>query len=188
MEHTLDVDNKKLIELLPKLAEFQLTHNELKNDVAYIFELADQRCITEPENCQSFIRVCYKEVFSLIEADIYLINQFNPFPEYRDSSDLETKIKKTFKHHALTFGKEDDNKAYSDSWYRLLFEHKKIRDEVTHPKGRESINIDANKLVVIRKIFDDYHTFISTMMVNVFIKSTVSWEDFTTGKFSFAEV
>ncbi len=145
---------------------FQVVHNELRKDFKQIFELAKSK-VDEADVIKPLIRSCFKELFSLIEADIYLLNQFNPYPNYNDKEDFSKKYKETFKHHSKTFNKVEINLNFNSVNFELLLKQKIKRDNVTHPKGKQSIEVTANNLEEIHTLYEKYTTFISTLMTDI---------------------
>jgi hypothetical protein len=146
METDLKVDS--LTELLMKaeqMRELQLVHNELRKDFLKIYDLAK----ANPENSDSFkplIRACIKELFMLIESDLYLINQFNPYPAFDDHDRFYKKFKATFKQHASIFAKENLRVEFNSKNLRTFNYLKDLRDNITHPKGKSSIQVSIEDL------------------------------------------
>lgn len=147
---------------------FQRVHNELRKDFLMIFELAKNN-IEDIQIAKPLIRACFKEMFSLIEADIYLLNQFNPYIGYDDWYPFTEKFKKTFRHHATTFNKQETRIKFNSHHFRFLLLQKQIRDSVTHPKGKASIDVQQIDLENIYKLYETYSLLVSESMTNVFI-------------------
>src|SRR5690349_16834024 len=104
MDNTKEIDPKDFEMTFQNMRIFQLVHNELRKDFEAIYELAKNK-IDDIEVAKPLIRGCIKELFSLIEADIYLLNQFNPYLGYNEKDSFTKKFKKTYKHHGRTFNK-----------------------------------------------------------------------------------
>jgi len=170
MDNTKEIDPKDFESTFNNMRTFQLVHNELKKDFELICELAKNK-IEDIEIAKPLIRGCIKELFSLIEADIYLLNQFNPYLGYNDRDDFTKKFKKTFKHHAITFKKQGKNLKFNSSHFKLLLIQKNKRDQVTHPKGRDSIRVQKADLENIYDLFTKYNSFVSESMTNIFIST-----------------
>jgi hypothetical protein len=155
-----------LLSSFRKMTEFQRTHNELKDDICKLYELVNAN-IANIEIVRPLIRSCYKELFSLIEADLYLINQFNPYDDYSDSDKLIGKFKKTYRHHSVTFKKQKLNKKYQSSSFKLFLQLKIKRDEFTHPKERNSLQIAENDLKSFYEAFNEYIDHINALMRDI---------------------
>lgn len=173
MDITKEIEQKDFESTFNNMRTFQLVHNELRKDFEMIYELAKSK-IEDVEIVKPLIRGCLKELFSLMEADIYLLNQFNPYLDYNDRDDFCKKFKKTFKHHAKTFNKQDTTLKFNSSHFKLLLIQKKKRDEVTHPKGRNSICVEKSYLEDIYDLFLKYNSFVNESMTNVFISTKIN--------------
>lgn len=172
MDNTKEIDTKDFENTFKNMRTFQLVHNELRKDFEMIYELAKSK-IQDIEILKPLIRGCIKELFSLMEADIYLLNQFNPYLNYTDKDDFCKKFKRTFKHHSITFNKQDTNLKFNSSHFKLLLVQKQKRDAVTHPKGKNSISVQQSDLEEIYDLFQKYNSFINESMTNVFISIRV---------------
>lgn len=173
MDNPREIEQKDFDSSLNNLRIFQLVHNELRKDFEMIYGLAKSK-IEDVEIVKPLIRSCIKELFSLIEADIYLLNQFNPYLDYNDRDDFCKKFKKTFKHHAKTFNKQDTTLKFNSSHFKLLLIQKNKRDEVIHPKGRKSICVEKSNLEDIYDLFIKYKLFVNESIANVFISKKIN--------------
>jgi hypothetical protein len=169
---------------MQKMSELQRTHNLLVKDIETLVAITNEH-FHDQERIQPLIRACIKELFSLIEADLFLINQFNPYPDYRERDDLGRKFKKTYRHHATTFKKEDIQKAFQSKFYSKLYTLKWKRDELMHPKGRHSIEVNSSDLITVGEVYETYRQFVSTLMTNVGVSIKIPIEDFLSGRFKF---
>jgi hypothetical protein len=177
MDKNLKVENfVDLLDLGQKMREFQLVHNELKRDFLGIYKVAIKN-IDNEQLVNPLVRACVKELFSLIEADLYLLNQFNPYPGYVDRDSFLDKFKNTYKHHARIFGKEEIHLQFNSRTIEALIKQKEIRDRTTHPKGQRSILVDTNILEKINELYLKYTNYVSTMMTNVFISTKINLSD-----------
>ena len=168
----MHVSNSDMFKLMKLMREFQLVHNELRKDYLKIYDLV-QGSKHNAEQTPPLIRACLKELFSLMEADIYLYNKWNPYPGYFDRESFLTKFKRTYKNHAATFPNE--NRAVLDSGYKsryieLLVALLRKRDAVTHPKGLGSIRLNDSDLQQIHTLYERYTDFIKEMFVNVLVE------------------
>jgi hypothetical protein len=173
MDNTKEIEQKDFESTFNNMRTFQLVHNELRKDFEMIYELAKNK-IEDVEIVKPLIRGCIKELFSLMEADIYLLNQFNPYLDYNDRDDFCKKFKKTFKHHAKTFNKQDSILKFNSSHFKLLLIQKNKRDEIAHPKGRNSIRVEKNNLEDIYDLFLKYNAFVNESMTNIFISTKIN--------------
>lgn len=171
-DNTKEINHESFWPVFNNMMIFQLVHNELRKDFEMIYELAKSK-LNVAEIIKPLIRGCIKELFSLIEADIYLLNQFNPYCDYNDKDNFSKKFKKTFKHHALTFNKQGANLNFNSRHFKLLLIEKRKRDSVTHPKGKQSILVQQSDLESINDLFKKYNSFINELMTNVFISTKI---------------
>jgi len=169
MENSLKVKSfDELVDKAQKMRTFQIVHNELKKDFTSIYEIALQNS-DDLNNQSPLIRACVKELFSLIEADLYLLNAFNPYPNYHDKTSFTEKLKKTFKQHATIFDKAGLQYAFKSKYFKDLLNLKFIRDRTTHPKGKESLIVTSEDLKLVNRFYLIYTKFIGAMMENVFV-------------------
>jgi len=101
---------------------------------------------------------------TLIEADVYLYNQYNPYEGFDDSDAILDKFKKTFKHHGKEFNKRDSVIAFCSKWFEHLKAIKVIRDRVTHPKSMAFIQVSPDDLNLTFKVYKAYTNFVSEIM------------------------
>lgn len=173
METDLKVESLKELHVKAlKMREFQLVHNELRKDFLHIYNSAKQN----NENSDSFkpmIRACIKELFMLVESDLFLINQWNPYVNFNEYDRFHYKFKATFKQHAAIFSKENLRVEFNSKNLRQFNELKQLRDSITHPKGRSSIQVTSSDLVRCFQFYELYTRFIQALMTNVFVSTTV---------------
>lgn len=163
-----------------KMADFQSVHNELSKDYS-ILESITLEQIKKGISSPQLIRSCIKELFSLIEADIFLMNVFEPYKDYADNQDFFTKFKKTFRSHCSihnTMSKFDQFMRKHYSTLRLL---KAKRDQITHPKGEQSIFVDVNLFSTNISFARSYSDFVSSIMTDVWVSTKVSSIDLLNG-------
>jgi hypothetical protein len=160
MENTKDITGHNALNIMEAMVHFQNVHNELRNDFSSIYAITVSS--TEPK--QHLIRSCIKELFTLIEADVYLYNQYNPYAGFDDSDAILDKFKKTFKHHGREFNKLDSVIAFNSKWFEHLKMVKLIRDRITHPKGKGSIQVSLDDLSLTFKVYDAYANFVNDIM------------------------
>lgn len=169
---------------MQKMSSMQRTHNTLAKDMETMLLLASEY-LTDADKMQPLIRACIKEFFSLVESDLYLINQFIPYSNFNERDDLGRKFKKTYRQHARTFRKKDIVRAFQDKFYKKFFQLKLKRDEIVHPKGRQSIEVTGDDLDRVCAVYSTYRNFIIQLMTNIGVSTKVPWENFRNGNIRF---
>jgi hypothetical protein len=155
---------EELVTRFLKSREFQFTHNALVADIKILLKalkLADDR--QKPV----LMRALYKEFFSMVEADLYLINQFNPYDNYTDKDTFIPKFKKTYRKHAEDFKKADLHKKYQSAEFGHFLILVERRHHFTHPKGRPSLQVKPIDLTTLESVFETYSAHINALMKNV---------------------
>jgi hypothetical protein len=156
-------------EALQILHNYQKTHNIIRNDYLNLIELTfefknDQKAFN------TMYRACLRELFSLIESDLFNLNRLDNYPNYSDKDKFMVKFKKTFKQISKTWEKEDIQREYFDSKLERLKDIKTERDRITHPKSpkdfKTTITEDFDRF---KTVFDEYDGFINKMMDGFFI-------------------
>ena len=103
----------------------------------------------------------------MVDADLYLINQYNPYEGYDDRDTIKPKFKKTYRKHSQDFKKAGIHEQYQSTEFRHFLSMVEKRHEFTHPKGRQSIKVQLDDLTLFKRVFDIYRTHINTLMTNV---------------------
>lgn len=152
--------------LMQKMTEMQRTHNVLAKDIEVLTEITKENTINA-ERIKPLIRACIKELFSLVEGDLYLINQFLPYEGYDDKDNLNRKFKKTYRHHAKSFKKEKIKQDYQSKSYGRFYRLKLKRDDIVHPKGRQGINVSLADLDEVIAVYQEYRSYIIQLMTNI---------------------
>ncbi len=151
------------------LYNYQKTHNIIRNDYLNLIELTfkfqnDQKAFN------TLYRACLRELFSLIESDLFNLNRLDNYPNYSDKDKFMVKFKKTFKQISKTWEKVDIQKEYFDSKLERLKIVKTERDKIAHPKSPNDFKTttidDFNRFKIV---FDEYDGFINKMMDGFFI-------------------
>lgn len=156
----------QLFPLVQKMRIMQRTHNTLAKDFETLVEIAKEN--VEKENrIQPLIRACIKEFFSLVEADLYLINQYLPYDGYDKKEALNKKFKKTYRHHSRSFKKQALQFQYQSKSYGRLYQLKLKRDAIVHPKGLETIDVKAADLEEVVAVYEEYRNYIMQLMSNI---------------------
>ena len=159
--------------ILKKMTTMQRTHNALAKDFEMLTEIAKEN-INNTERIKPLIRACIKELFSLVEGDLFLINQFLPFEGYDDKDHLDTKFKKTYRHHAKSFKKEKIKQEYQSKSYGKLYRLKLKRDDIVHPKGLPYINVTIADLDEVLVAYQEYRNYIIQLMSNIGFSTQLS--------------
>ncbi|WP_114789956.1 hypothetical protein U0035_11575 [Niabella yanshanensis] len=166
-------DEKEFWKLLPLLSKFPRLHNTIKKDFELLLKLTEEsEC--NPENFAMLCRTSIRNLFSLIEADLYYYNLFDSYEGYDDGHKFFDKFKKTFKQICKTWNRQELQEKYFSSKLAELKELKYLRDKLTHPKEIEHIIAPTkDTFIKVKKVYNDYDVFISTIMGNFFISTTI---------------
>lgn len=154
------------LHILQKMSMMQRTHNQLAKDFEMLTEISQENS-ADVERIKPLIRACIKELFSLVEADLFLINQFRPYEGYDDKDNLNKKFKKTFRHHAEGFKKLNIKQEYQSKSYGRLYRLKLKRDEIVHPKSLQGIDVTITDLAEVITVYQGYRTYIIQLMTNI---------------------
>jgi len=163
------IEKSSLAELhdtFQKMREFQLTHNALKKDIEHLYSLTIN-ANNPPAILAALIRACHKEFFSLVEGDLYLINQFNPYTGYSDRDPMVAKFKKTYRHHTQVFKKHGLYEKFQSASFQSFLLLTEKRHGFTHPKGRQSLLAKQEDLLLFDAVFLAYNDHINALMANV---------------------
>jgi len=156
------------------LTRFQRIHNIIRPDFQVLLRLTeDQRA--DEVNFDTLYRACLTRFFTLIEADIYGLNELDTYDGYDDKRDrFIEKFKETFKQICKTWNKEELQKKYFDSKLQGLIELKKKRDELVHPKKIEDIHKGTDKdFQDLKTVFEDYDKFINDLMNGFWLSTKI---------------
>ncbi len=163
----------EMLDAAKKMSQFQSIHNILRKDYLELLKIT-QNNIQKEEPFNTLYRASLRSLFSLIEADIYGLNQLDAYFNYNDRHSFLTKFKNTFKQIAKTWNKEDIQKKYFDSKLKSLIDLKKMRDELVHPKEISHLHkASSQNFDTLQNVFYDYDKFMNELMNNFFIESKV---------------
>ena len=162
-------DLKEFQEAQQILYNYQKTHNIIRDDYLNLIEMT-----FESQNDQkafnTLYRACLRELFSLIESDLFNLNRLDSYPNYSDNDKFMVKFKKTFKQISKTWEKEFIQKEYFDSKLERLKNIKTERDKITHPKSPDDFKTTTvADFQRFKTVFNEYDGFINTMMKGFFI-------------------
>jgi hypothetical protein len=151
------------------LTEYQIRHNLIRKDYELLLEITGLYQ-GESDKFNTLYRASLKGFLSLIESDIYGLNQINPYDGYSDKHCFEDRFKKTFKIICQTWNKEAIIKEYLDTNYAKLKLLKSKRDSLIHPKKRTDIVCATVDLLnELKKGFQDYTKMLHSIMDGFFI-------------------
>lgn len=160
------------LQILQKMTMMQRTHNKLAKDFEILSDISKEN-INNTERIKPLIRACIKELFSLVGGDLFLINQFLPYNGYDDKDSLNKKFKKTFRHHAESFKKQNIKQEYQSKSYGQLYRLKLKRDEIVHPKSLQGIDVTTTDLENVILVYQQYRTYIIQLMTNIGFSSHI---------------
>ena len=162
--------------IMQKMSIMQRTHNALAKDFETLAAIAKENS-DDAERIKPLIRACIKELFSLVEGDLYLINQYLPYEGYTDTDNLSKKFKKTYRHHSKSFKKEELKIQYQSKYYGRLYRLKQKRDDIVHPKGLQAIDVVATDLNEVIDVYQEYRMYIIQLMTNIgfSVQLPLSW-------------
>jgi hypothetical protein len=169
-EHSKEFkDKEEFIKANLALSDFQKRHNIIRKDYELLLKLTNE-FKENNERFNSLYRASLKGFFSLIESDIFGLNQLDQYENYNDNHCFEDKFKKTFKQICKTWNKQEIIQKYLDSKYEKLKIVKNKRDKLVHPKTSKDIIIASKEgYEELYNAFEDYKKMIHSIMNNFFI-------------------
>ena len=161
------------------LTSFQRIHNVIRPDFHVLLRLTEEQK-TDEVNFDALYRACLTRFFTLIEADIYGLNELDTYDGYDDKKDrFIEKFKETFKQICKTWNKEELQRKYFDSKLQGLINLKKKRDELVHPKKIEDIHKASDKdFQELKTVFEDYDKFINDLMNGFWLSTKIDSKTF----------
>lgn len=151
------------------LNEYQKRHNVIRKDYEILLEITKSFQENE-EKFDSLFRAALKSFFSLIESDIYGLNQIESYSGYDDYDRFEIKFKKTFKNICGIWNKQYLIARYLDHHFGNLISLKKKRDKLIHPKLTDDIiKASLDELNKLEEEFENYKKFLHSLMDNFFV-------------------
>jgi|SRR5680860_526024 len=151
------------------LSSYQKTHNIIRKDYLNLLDIT-RGALQNQKSFNTLYRACIRELFSLIESDLYSLNGLDPYRGYHDYDGFKSKFKKTIKQVFKTWEKEDLQKKYFDQNLEQLFNFLELRDKITHPKSpddfKDAILDDVDK---VAQVFQEYRSLIHKLMDDFFI-------------------
>lgn len=138
------------------LTEYQKRHNLIRKDYELLLEITELHQ-NQQDKFDSLYRASLKGLLSLIESDIYGLNQIDQYNEYSDRHSFEDKFKKTFKQICRTWNKEEIIIKYLDNEYAKLKLLKQKRDKLIHPK--ETTDIVCASIDAFDELKNGFHAY-----------------------------
>lgn len=156
------------------MGKFQEIHNIIRPDFLVLLRITEEQKLNQ-ENFDAVYRACLIRFFTLIEADIYGLNQLDMYDGYDDKKDrFIEKFKETFKQICKTWNKDELRKTYFDSKLQGLVELKVKRDNLVHPKEVEHIHKSTDKdFQILKRGYEDYDKFINDLMNDFFLSTKI---------------
>jgi hypothetical protein len=151
------------------LTEYQRRHNLIRKDYELLLELTESHKNSQ-DKFDTLYRASIKGFLSLIESDIYGLNQIDSYKAYSDQDKFEQKFKKTFKQVCKTWNKESIIKEFLDREYVKIRTIKTKRDRLIHPKNKEDIiSASTENFNELQIAFKSYTDMINSLMNGFFI-------------------
>ena len=167
-------DKEGFQKALKSLRDFQKRHNIIRKDYEELLEVTKE-FKNDKVKFDATYRAALKGFFSIIESDIYGLNQLDPYEEYNDGHRFTDKFKKTFKKFFKDAGKEQILQEFLDSKFKDLKLIKRKRDKLVHPKSTEDIiSASMEEYLLLKKVFNDYTDFLHSLVSNFFINIQLS--------------
>ena len=101
------------------LIEYQRRHNLIRKDYGLLLEITGLHQ-NDPDKFDTLYRASLKGFLSLIESDIYGLNQIDQYDGYTDKHSFEDRFKKTFKKICHTWKKDEIIIEFLDTKYAKL--------------------------------------------------------------------
>lgn len=156
------------------LTEYQSRHNLIRKDYELLLGIAELHQ-NEPDKFDTLYRASLKGFLSLIESDIYGLNQIDQYDGYTDKHSFEDRFKRTFKRICQTWNKEEIIKEYLDTKYAKLKVLKSKRDRLIHPKKTTDIvSATVDVFNELREGFQDYTKMLHSIMDGFFISIEIN--------------
>jgi len=161
-------DKQEFLSLIPLIKTFPVIHNRLKDDFQNLLNITKKHSNDKAE-FQTLGRLCIKNLFAMIEADLHYYNLFDKYENYSDKDRFIDKFKCTFKQIAKTWEAESIQTEYFSTKLQKLKALKGIRNSLMHPKSLDDI-IDPthNDIIDVEIAFKAYNLFISDIMNDFF--------------------
>lgn len=87
---------EEFLRLIPFVKTFPIIHNKLKDDFILLLKITEDHK-DQTDKFYTLSRLCIKNLFALVEADIHYYNVFDMYEGYNDRDDFIKRFKETFK-------------------------------------------------------------------------------------------
>lgn len=162
-------DIAQYIEASSAISTFSKTHNITRKDIESLFTFCVD--LEDSEKINGLKRNIIIRFFSMVEGDIYHLNKIDPYPNYNDRNDFDTKFKSTIKQVYSTWERTEALNNYRDTKIKNFWVLKNWRDKITHPKTPADLNTDSLSLKLIETVFTDYRDFLQELVKDFFIST-----------------
>ena len=151
------------------LIEYQRRHNLIRKDYELLLEITELH-LDDSDKFDTLYRASLKGFLSLIESDIYGLNQIDQYDGYSDKHSFEDRFKKTFKKICHTWKKDEVIIEFIDNKYSKLKLLKIKRDRLIHPKKiTDVVCASVDEFNELREVFHDYTKMHHSIMNGFFI-------------------
>lgn len=161
-----DVD--EYIKATKAIDQFSRIHNTTRKDIELLINL---KGTVGKENVDGFKRNIIVRFFSLIEGDLFILNNIDPYPSYGTKDDFKSKFKNTIKQIYTTWERFNVLETYQSTKLADLWKLRRIRDEIVHPKNLDSLDLSEIHLDFIESVFQDYLDFLNELVKDFFISA-----------------
>jgi hypothetical protein len=172
-EHSKEYNNlEEMFAAVQIMSKFQRIHNLIRPDFLLLLQITEEQKADE-QRFDALYRACLTRFFTLIEADIYGLNELDMYEGYDDKKDrFIEKFKETYKQICTTWNKQELQKEYFDTKLQSLKELKKKRDDLVHPKMLEHIHKSSEEdFKKLKTAFENYDKFINDLMNDFFVST-----------------
>ncbi len=175
-DHSKEYNNlRDMLVAAQTMSKFQKIHNLIRPDFLLLLKITEEHK-NDVARFDTLYRACLTRFFTLIEADIYGLNQLDMYSGYDDKKDrFIEKFKETYKQICATWNKQELQKKYFDTKLQLIIELKGKRDELVHPKKIEHIHkASEEEFKKLKTAFEDYDKFIKDLMNDFFVSTKIN--------------
>ena len=149
--------------------DYQKRHNIIRKDFELLLDITEKNR-KDSEKFNTLYRACLKGILSLIESDIFGLNQLDKYDGYNDNHCFDDKFKKTFKQICKTWDKKEIIQLYLDTKYGELKKIKTKRDKLIHPKTTMDIpSASDSEFMEMKNNFYAYTKMLHSLMNDFFI-------------------
>ena len=155
-----------LKKIMKRMGEFPPIHNTYREDGELIISQMDLN-IDDEKKYQSYYRSIITIFFSIIEADIFYYNQFDPYLNYSDRHSFKEKFEKTFPKVCQTWSRQQLQEEYFSKNSTTIHKLRNVRNNLAHPKALEHLyKASWEDVEELKGAFKNYNEFIKDLMTN----------------------